>query len=77
MHYSHFFMGVIVISSMTISQSMVTERKKQKTIIEIVRVPVVCNRPSETVRQFQSDQAELMASFLGKNDLLVVLRSRL
>lgn len=62
---------------MTISQSMVTERKKQKTIIEIVRVPVVCNRSSETVRQFQNDQAELMASFLEKNDLLAVLRSRL
>lgn len=77
MHYSHLLMGVVVISSISVSvQSMICHKKKQKKTVEIVNAPIACER-KVAVRQFQNNQAELLASFFENNDAFALLRPRL
>lgn len=78
MYYSHIIWGMVVISSIAhYSQSMVTDKKKPRKTIEIVRAQVSCERASILTAQLQRDQAHLVASFFATEDNLAQLRPRL
>lgn len=78
MHYFHFLMGVIVISSIFIPlQSMDMNKKKPKKIIESVNAQISCDRRSNIAAQFQKEQAELIEAFFTKNDVFAHLKPRL
>jgi hypothetical protein len=77
MNWPHLLMGVVVISSISVSvQSMISDKKKQKRTIEIVNAPIACER-KVAVRPFQNNQAELVASYFEKSDAFALLRPRL
>jgi hypothetical protein len=78
MQYSHLLMGVIVISSNSVFLSaMSVQKKKQKAIVEIVRVPVTVNESQLAGRQLRDDQKHLLAFLVENNDQFALLRPRL
>jgi hypothetical protein len=77
MYYSHVLMGVVVISSISVSvHGMISDKKKQKRTIEIVNAPIACERKG-AMRPFQNNQAELLVSFFEKSDAFALLKPRL
>lgn len=78
MQYSSLLMGIIIMFSISVSvQSMISDTKKPKRIIEIVSAPIKCDRRSNVALQFQKDQTELIEAFFAKSDLFTQLKSRL